>query len=163
MSPSFGYCLPEPGDTEVRVSVRDQRISYKECVELCRFIKGMSVEKARKILEEVIRLKRPVPFKRYVKGVGHRKGLKAPPSGRYPVKASKVLLRLLENGIWSAENKGLDADNLYIKGIAAHKGPKLVRFFPRAFGRATPKIEQLVHIELLLAERKERGEHGEKA
>ena len=43
----------------------------------------------------------------------------------------------------------------FIRHIAAQKGPKMRRFFTRAFGRATPKIEQLVHVEVVLEERGE--------
>ncbi len=152
--PSFKYSYQELQENEAKASGRDLRVSYKEMVELLATIRGMRLDRAKKLLEEVISLKKPIPFKRYVKGVGHRKQLQGWKIGRFPVKAAKIMLKILKNAEYNATNKGLDVEHLYIKHAAAQKGPKLRRFFPRAFGRATPKIEQLVHVEVVVEERK---------
>jgi len=151
--PTFGYSYQELKDNEARASGRDLRVSYKEMVDLLAAIRGLKLDKARRLLEDVASLKKPVPFKRYVKGVGHRKQLQGWKIGRYPVKAAKIVLKILKNAEYNATNKGLDPEHLYVKHAAAHKGPKLRRFFPRAFGRATPKVEQLVHVEIVVEER----------
>ncbi len=153
--PNFGYSYAEElAGNQVKASVRDLRVSFKEMVELVRELRGKSLEEARRILEDVISLRRPIPFKRYKKGVGHRRQLQGWKAGRYPVKAAKLVMKLLKSAEANAEQKGLDTERLFIRHIAAQQGPKLRRFFPRAFGRATPKIEQLVHVEVVLEERR---------
>ncbi len=153
--PNFGYSYAEElAENQVKASARDLRVSFKEMVELVRELRGRSLEDARRILEDVISLRRPVPFKRYKKGVGHRRQLQGWKAGRYPVKAAKLVMKLLKSAEANAEQKGLDTERLFIRHIAAQQGPKLRRFFPRAFGRATPKIEQLVHVEVVLEERR---------
>ncbi|NHW44659.1 MAG: 50S ribosomal protein L22, partial [Candidatus Verstraetearchaeota archaeon] len=52
----------------------------------------------------------------------------------------------------NAENKGLDVERLVIVHAAAHKGPVIRKYIPRAFGRATPFFQQLVHIEVAVKE-----------
>ncbi len=153
--PNFGYSYAEElAENQVKASARDLRVSFKEMVELVRELRGKSLEDARRMLEDVISLRRPVPFKRYKKGVGHRRQLQGWKAGRYPVKAAKLVMKLLKSAEANAEQKGLDTESLFIRHIAAQQGPKLRRFFPRAFGRATPKIEQLVHVEVVLEERR---------
>ena len=153
--PNFGYSYAEElAENQVKASARDLRVSFKEMVEVVRELRGKSLEDARRMLEDVISLRGPVPFKRYKKGVGHRRQLQGWKAGRYPVKAAKLVMKLLKSAEANAEQKGLDTERLFIRHIAAQQGPKLRRFFPRAFGRATPKIEQLVHVEVVLEERR---------
>ena len=151
--PTYGYSYAKLNPNQARASGRDLRISYQGAVELLRSVRGLRLTKARQLLHEVVDLKRPVPFYRYVKGVGHRRQLQGRKSGRYPKKVAKALLKILKNAEFNAINKGLDVDGLYVAHAAAHKGPKLRRIFTRAFGRATPKIDQLVHLELVVEER----------
>jgi large subunit ribosomal protein L22 len=46
----------------------------------------------------------------------------------------------------------MDLDRLKIVNIVIHKGTKLKRFTPRAMGRASPKFDTLVHIEMVAQE-----------
>jgi len=152
--PNFGYSYAgELAENQVRASARDLRVSFKEMVELARELRGKSLEDARRVLEDVIALRRPIPFRRYKKEVGHRRQLQGWKAGRYPVKAAKLVMKLLKSAEANAEQKGLDTERLFIRHIAAQQGPKLRRFFPRAYGRATSKVEQLVHVEVVLEER----------
>ncbi len=148
--PTWRYSVQlDPTRTAV-ASLRDVDVSYKEMVELLDVIRGKKLSEARRILEDIIEMRRPVPFKRHYGKVGHRRGMGP---GRYPVKAAKKVLALLDNVENNAEFKGLDVDNLWIVHIAAHKGMTIKRFMPRAFGRSTPKIKQLVHVEVAVEER----------
>ncbi len=131
-------------------SGRDLRISYKAAVEVLKEIRGKKIDKAKQILEDIIEMRRPVPYRRYYGKVGHRKGIG---SGRYPVKAAKSILSVLENAEANAEFKGLDTTRLWVVHAAAFKGMKLKKYIPRAFGRATPYFQQLVHVEIGLEER----------
>jgi len=149
----YSYKVPEDKeDVTVKASLREVSISPKHAVELAREIRGMYLEKAKRYLEDVINFKRPVPFKRYNKKVPHRRGLTKWYSGRYPVKAAKFFLKLLENLENNAEQKGLDISRLKIVHCAALKGRKRRKYIPRAFGRSTPYFDTLVHVEVIAEE-----------
>ncbi len=151
--PHWEYSLKDVNpDTTAKASGRDLDISFKAAYEICKAIRGMMLDKAIDLLEDVIALKKPIPFTRYNKKVPHRKGLRKWPAGRYPVKAAKHILKILESVRANAEEKGLDVDRLKIIHAAAHKSIKLKRFFPRAFGRTSPKVKQLVHVEVIVEE-----------
>ena len=148
--PSWRYSVAlDPIRTAI-ASGRDLRISYKAAVEVANAIRGKSLEEAKRILEDVIEFKRPIPFKKFYGKVGHKKGMAA---GRYPVKAARAILRVLENAEANAEFKGLDTSKLWVIHVAAHKGMKIRKYIPRAFGRSTPYFKQLVHVEIGLEER----------
>ena len=49
-------------------------------------------------------------------------------------------------------SKGIDPEKLKIIHAAAHRGRKIPGIIPRAFGRATPKENNLVHIEIIASE-----------
>jgi len=134
-----------------RASGRDLRISPKHSVELLREIRGMMLNDALRYLDDVIALKRPVPLKRHYDSQGHKPGRGFGP-GRYPVKVAKAVKKVLLNAKNNAEQKGLDADRLRIIHAAAHRGPVLRGYIPRAFGRATPFNEQTTHIEIVVEE-----------
>jgi large subunit ribosomal protein L22 len=135
----------------IRASIREKTISHKHAREIAVKIKGMSIESARNYLQDVIRLKRAVPFRRYYNEVGHKSdtGVMA---GRYPQKAATEFVKLLDNLESNAEYRGMDLDRLKIINATIHKGRKLQRFTPRAMGRASPKIDILTHVELVAQE-----------
>jgi len=154
--PHFGYSIDLEKLDKSKIAIasgRELPISFKAAREVCNVIRGMRLDEAKKILEEVINLKRPIPFKRFNKKGAHRKGLQGWHTGRYPVKVAKHILKVLENAEANAELKGLDLEKLWIKHICAQKGRKIKRYIPRAFGRSTPECEQLTHIEVVLEER----------
>ena len=131
-------------------SGRDLRISYKATVEVLKEIRGKKIDEAKQILEDIIEMRRAVPFRKYYGKVGHRRGIG---TGRYPVKVAKAVLSVLENAEANAEFKGLDTTRLWVVHAAAFQGMKLKKYIPRAFGRATPYFQQLVHVEIGLEER----------
>jgi len=94
--PQFGYAFQNFDATKhVRASIREKDISHKHAREVAKMIKGMSIEKARDALQEVIAVKRAVPFRRYNNEVGHRSDTGVM-SGRYPRKAAQEFIRLLD-------------------------------------------------------------------
>jgi len=135
----------------VRASLREKTISHKHAREIAVKIKGMSIETARDYLQDVIKLKRAVPFRRYNNEVGHKSdtGVMA---GRYPQKAATEFVKLIDNLESNAEYRGMDLDRLKIINATVHKGRKLQRFTPRAMGRASPKVDILTHVELVAQE-----------
>ncbi|GAB6102752.1 50S ribosomal protein L22 [Thermococcus atlanticus] len=135
----------------VRASGRDLRISPKFSIELCRELRGMMLNDALKYVDDIIALRKPVPLKRFNDSQGHKPGRGFGP-GRYPVKVAKAMKKILLNAKNNAEQKGLDPDRLRIIHAAAHRGPVLRGYIPRAFGRATPFNQQTTHIEIVVEE-----------
>ncbi len=131
---------------------RGLKISPKHAIEICNKIRGMKVENAKNYLEDVIEMKKAVPFKRHNKKVGHRRGLEGWPTGRYPVKAASQILDVLNNAEANAEYKGLESENLKITHISSHKGYVIRGWTPRAFGRASPFNTPTTHIQIVLGE-----------
>jgi large subunit ribosomal protein L22 len=94
-----------------------------------------------------------VPYRRYNNEVAHRSNIRDGFfAGRFPKKATREFLRLLDNLESNAEYKGMDLDRLMIISAVVHKARKLERFMPRAMGRSTPKIDTLVQVELVAKE-----------
>ncbi|MEM0216465.1 MAG: 50S ribosomal protein L22 [Candidatus Bathyarchaeia archaeon] len=153
--PEWGYSIPEESldpEKTAKASGRELRISCKSAREICNTIKGMLLPQAKKYLRDVIAKKKLVPFKRYNKKAAHHGGLEKAYSGKYPVKAARHILKILESAEANAENKGLDTERLKIIHASAYPGTKIKRYMPRAFGRATPKFETLCHVEIVLEE-----------
>ena len=135
----------------VRAAIREKPISHKHSREIAVAMKGLSIEKARDYLLDVVNLKRSIPFKRYKNQVGHKSD-PGTMSGRYPTKAATEILKLLDNLESNAEYKGMDLDRLKIINATVHKGRLLKRFIPRAQGRSSAKNNALTHVELVAQE-----------
>ena len=144
-----GYTMEADADTTSRAIGKEMQISPKFSREICRMLRGKPVNDALKMLEEVVELKRPVPIRRYNIGVAHKQGVGP---GRYPVKAAKAIHKVIESAKSNAEYKGLDADNMRVKVVAAHLGRTIAGYMPRAHGRSTPWNQQTVNIEVILEE-----------
>ena len=158
--PKWGYSLTEEGldpEKTVKASGREVRVSRKSAYEVCRTIKGMMLPKAKAYLRDVIRKKKPVPFRRYEKKSGHRHGLDKAHAGKYPIKTAGQVLKVLAGAEANAENKGLDTERMRIIHACAYPGMKIKRFKPRAQGRSSPKNETMTHIEVALEEKPEAG------
>jgi large subunit ribosomal protein L22 len=151
--PKWGYSITElDPDRTVKASGRELRVSPKHAREVCKTIKGMKLDQAKNYLQQVILKKKPVPFRRYKKSVGHRHGIEKAYAGRYPVKAAQKILKVVESAEVNAEYKGLDVERLRIIHASAYPGMKIKRYIERAFGRSSPRFETLCHVELVLEE-----------
>lgn len=106
-------------------------IKWKHAREICNAImeKGMYLHEAIEYLQDVMKQKNYVPFKRFKGNVAHRKNSYywKWPAGRYPYKAAKYILSVLENALNNARDKGLDEKRLKILLLAAHKSRVLRR------------------------------------
>ncbi len=151
--PSWKYSIQglDPDRTAI-ASGRDLRVSHKAAREICHYVKGMRLEKAKDVLQEVVALKRPVPYRRHKKKVAHRKGVEGFDAGRYPKKAATAILKILDQVEANAEFKGLYSDRLKIIHIASHKGRVIRNYIPRAFGRSSPYFNYLTHVEVAVEE-----------
>lgn len=148
----FEYSNQVTGKDIARGRVNEAPISPKHAIEIADFIKGMKLDDASAYLQSVLALEKPIPFKRFNRDVPHRKGLVGWDAGRYPQKASRVYLRLLNNVRKNAEYNGLEGEQLRIVHVSANRGIRRRSFMPRAMGRATPKDRQTVNIEMVVRE-----------
>ncbi|MCW3141455.1 MAG: 50S ribosomal protein L22 [Methanophagales archaeon] len=139
-------------ETTAKAMIYEAHISPKHALEVCRAIKGKKVEEAEAYLEAVLEKRAAIPFKRHKKKVAHRRGLNKWYAGRYPVKASEEILKLIRNAKGNAEYKGLDPEAMKIWHVSTKKGRTIKGIMPRAFGRATPKNTDTVTIEMVLRE-----------
>jgi len=137
---------PNPEKTSKSMG-KELHISKKHAHEISSAINGMKVDAAKGFLEDVSALKKPVPYRRYTRNIPHRKGMC---TGRYPQKAAKEFLKVLENAESNARYKGIDAENMKIIHVATKKGHTYRGAFPRAQGRATPKNHETVSVEMIL-------------
>lgn len=144
-----GYTVDIDPETSARAIGRELQISPKHSIVICRHIKGWRLERAKTFLEDVIAKKAAVPDTRYGSS-GHRRGKLGP--GRFPEKAARQILKVLEGAEANAEYKGLVTEEMYIAHSAAHRGRAWEGRFPRARGRATPKIRETVNVEIILKE-----------
>jgi large subunit ribosomal protein L22 len=81
---------------------------------------------------------------------GHRKGKMGP--GRYPRNASRVFIKLIESAMDNARQhfEDIEAEEMQITHVAAHRGEIARNMRPRARGRATASNHYKVNIELFL-------------
>jgi len=138
-----------------RVYGSDLPISTKVSVEICKFIKNKDLNKSRDYLQKVLEKKVAIPYKRYNKDTPHRPGKMA--AGRYPQKASKEFIKLLNLLQANAEHKGLDSDNLIIYFASANKAARIPRY-----GRHRGRVSKRTHIELRVMEKEEKEEQPRK-
>lgn len=146
-----GYTAEADPDITSRAIGKEIPISPKHAREICNMLRGKTTSQAAQILEEIIELKRPVPMKRFKKGISHKSGVGP---ARYPQKAAKEILKVLEGAKHNAEYKGLDPENMKVKVITANLGRTIRGYMPRAYGRATQWNQQTTNIEIILEEMK---------
>ena len=141
------------GENIARAKANELNMSPKHSIEIATFIRNQRVNDAIAYLNEVVKLRKAVPFRRFNRNVAHKRGLPGNwDAGRYPVKASKEYIRLLESVKKNAEYIGLDSENLEIIHSSVNRGRAQKAFFPRAMGRATPKVRESVNIEIIVRE-----------
>lgn len=81
-------------------------VAFQNTRETAQAIKGLTLVKAKRYLEDVLAHKQAIPFRRFCGGVGRTAQAKARHSngqGRWPVKSATFLLGLLKNAESNAE------------------------------------------------------------
>ena len=121
-------------------------ISLKYSVEICRFVKNKKVSLAKNMLQEVVDKKRAIPFRRYDFDLGHKKKIGP---GRYPEKASKEFIKLIESAEANAQFKGINTSNLIITHISAHNAGKSWHY-----GRKSRRRMKRTNVEIFVEEKK---------
>ena len=130
------------GDKKKDASVKGMSlpISTKQAIAICNFIKGKDVDKAIGDLEEVGKLRKPVPMRGEIP---HKKGIM---SGRYPVNASKVFIRLLKSLKSNAIVRELELEKYKLAGMT--------NLATRPYRRGGRTRFKRSHVEIKLVERK---------
>lgn len=144
-----GYTQAGGGRNLARARGVELHISPKKTYEVLNAIRGLSLDRARDLLDAATRQERAIPFRRYNQETSHKRGTGP---GRYPQKVIRAVLQILANAEANAEFEGLDADRLVIRVAASSRGRIVKASMPRAHGRATPWNEQTTHVEIVLAE-----------
>jgi large subunit ribosomal protein L22 len=119
--------------------------SYKDLCAVCDNIRGLKADEGVKYLQAVLE-GFPVLYRRWNKKLGHRRELDGK-KGRYPIKAAKIVLTVLQNAIANGTSKGLD--NLVIIHAAANKQA----IYPRlqSKGRQMRSNYETARVEIILA------------
>jgi large subunit ribosomal protein L22 len=143
------YSTEKDPEKSARAFGYELHCSQKDSRNLAHALRGMKVEAAKKYLEEIIALKRPLPTIYHKKKRLHQKGIGP---GSFPEKAARYILRVIENAENNAEYKGFDIENMKITHISAYQGRMIKGMMPRAHGRATDKNETTTDIEIILEE-----------
>ena len=111
--------------TTAKVSLKDSRV-------LCKAIKGKRIEKARKLLEDLVK---------------KRKSL----DGKYYTKTSNKFLGILKTAGANAKNKNFTLEKLFIKNATADKGETTSRARTKWHLRGTKA--KSTNIEITVEER----------
>lgn len=143
----MGYTTEFDGKKMSRAFGKELPISPKKSEEVCKAIRGMHIDDAKRFLEEVIARKKAVPFKRHKKFIGHKKGIGP---GAYPIKVAREFLRLLESAQSNADDSGLDSENMRIHTISASRGQPDKYYKPRARGRSSAWFHERTNVEVVL-------------
>lgn len=130
----------------VEIHGKNLPISTKHSIEIAKFIRNKNVNNAMEMLNKVIEKKTAVPFGRFNRDVGHKPGKVGP--GRYPQKASKTIINLLESLIANAQNKGMDINSLSIQKIIANRAST-----PYRSGRRRRIKARGTHIDIIAIEK----------
>ena len=143
---ALGYALKEyESKTMARAYGKSLPISFKHSLEVCNFIRNKKMQDAKKMLQKVIEGKMAVPYRRYNFDLGHKKKIGP---GRYPIKTSAELLRLLEDVEANAQFKGLNAGNLVISFLCAKKPSIAWRY-----GRKRRRKMKRTDVEIVVKEK----------
>ncbi|MDO8642325.1 MAG: 50S ribosomal protein L22 [Candidatus Woesearchaeota archaeon] len=143
-----GYSFPDyEKGSMVRVIGRDVSISTKHSIEVCNTLRHRNIAVVKRILEDAIALKRPIPFKRYTNGAGHKPGMAA---GQFPKNACTAILNLIKSLEMNAQHKGLNTSRLVIIHAVANKGAR-----PYRISRQRGRRMKNTHLEFVAREQKE--------
>lgn len=138
---------PKAKKTEATINVENLHLSTKQCAAICKFIKYKKIPQAIRALEEVSKLKKPVPMKGELP---HQKGIM---SGKYPAKAAKEFIILLKSLASNAEANELNEP--VIKEAIANIGARPYGRFGRMRRKRTHVFIKAVEKKIIKQKKKE--------
>ncbi|MBL7056706.1 50S ribosomal protein L22 [Candidatus Woesearchaeota archaeon] len=126
-----------------RAILKDAGISSKHAIEICSHLRHKKVAYAKEFLGSVIKKEKAVKFTRFTAGAGHKTGIGP---GKYPKKASEIILQAIESAESNAIDKGLGLD-LKIVHLSAQRAST-----PWHYGRQSRRKTKRTHIEVVIQE-----------
>ncbi|ELP90782.1 60S ribosomal protein L17, putative [Entamoeba invadens IP1] len=136
----------------------DLKVHFKNTLNTAAAIKGMKVTRAQAYLNNVLKRKECVPFRKHNGGVGRSaqtKGMNCA-FGRWPVKSCNFILKLIKSAVDNAKAKGLNTNLLVISHICVHQARQTRRRLYRAHGSINTFASSPSHIEIVLTEKEKR-------
>jgi len=151
---SYNYSFKSQEENIAKVVGRDIGISHKTAIEICNQIRGKDLQKAKRLMSDVMIMKRAIEFKRFTNGPGHKRGMG---SGRYPISACTEILKLLKSVEANAQFKGLNTGNLNIVHISAQKGSDAWHY-----GRLRRRKMKRVNLEIVVMEKPKKDDRDKR-
>lgn len=142
----FKYATKKIQENMTRARLVDSPISSKASIEIANYLRGKSAKRAKQILQDAITLEKPIPYKRFTNGPGHKPGQIA--SGRFPVKACTHFMNLINAAESNAREQGLNANDMVIYRLIVQKASR-----PYHYGRKSRRKMKRSHVELILQEK----------
>lgn len=151
-------CEERQHDSELRACKArgsNLRVHFKNTHATAMAIKGLSLKRAQKYLEDVIAHKDAIPFRVFTGGIGHHAQAKRHKvvCCRWPEKSCRYVLDLLQNAESNAEIQGIEVDQLYVYHVQVNRAPQLRRRTYRAHGRINPYMSSPCHVEIVLSQK----------
>eukprot|EP01061_Rhynchopus_euleeides_P007934 TRINITY_DN16_c0_g3_i1.p1 TRINITY_DN16_c0_g3~~TRINITY_DN16_c0_g3_i1.p1 ORF type:complete len:210 (+),score=74.09 TRINITY_DN16_c0_g3_i1:65-631(+) len=142
-------------DQVARAKASDIRVHFKNTWQVVRTLRGMPLKKAQKYLEDVLEHKRCIPYIRFAHAAGRTPQAKefGVTQGRWPRKSVEVMQGLLKNAESSAEQKGLELNDLKVGHVQCNRAQKIRRRTYRAHGRIGAYMASPTHINMILEKR----------
>ncbi|MFH1591550.1 MAG: 50S ribosomal protein L22 [archaeon] len=141
----FRYAFKDTGEHMTKAVGINLPISLKQSVMICKSVRGKMIDKAVAVLDSAIKLDRPIPFTRYNKSMGHKKGKMA--AGRFVPKACGEIKKLIVSAQTNGQAKGLSTSGLKLIHICAKKGTSTYRY-----GRHSRRSAKRTTVEVVLEE-----------
>jgi len=143
------YSLNIDPDKTAKAYGYELHCSRKDSTNIAYVLKGMKTANAKKLLQEIIDLKRPLSAVYHKGKLAHQKGIGP---GSFPQKAARYMIKVLENAENNAEYKGFDVENMKISHISTYGGRVVKGMMPRAHGRSSDKNKRTTNIEIVIEE-----------
>ncbi len=140
---AYKYSYQGSLENAARAVIVEGPFSTKQAIEVCAKLRNRSVTFAKRFLSEVKEETRAVAYTRFTDGAGHKTGIGP---GKFPVKTSTYLLKLIESAESNATDKGLGS-SLKIVHISAQRAST-----PWHMGRQRRRAMKRTHVELVVQE-----------
>ena len=140
--------MKKGSEKSAKARVEGINASYKQLSAVCDNIRGMEAERALDFLMQASLGKQVIRFKKHNKRMAHRKELGGK-KGRWPIKASKIVLGVLKNAKANADINGLL--NPYVAHVAANKQKIYPRVSPK--GRQMMSNYETSFVEIILEDK----------
>lgn len=143
----YKYAYQKNAEHTARAVATNVAVSTKSTIMVANFVRKKPVARAQRDLGLVLEKRMAVPFTRFSEGAGHKPGIGP---GKYPLKAAKHVLSVINSAEANARDKGLSED-LVIESITVHQAARQMRY-----GRIRGRQRKGTHIEVVLKEAEEK-------